>query len=181
MKLHCNEGIVLQKLLAVAFRLVCMWVRTTPSCGMNGAEWQLRGRSGEKQYAGLGRISGDQILHKGSAEENKSWFFTEAVGQCPLGILLPRLTSLCCVQSPDWDWWRFHKMLCAVLTLLLYEGRGELQRWLNSAVKLICSCCLASQRNNVNGRKFLESLKTRLRNKMRFKMEKYKLARFGGK
>lgn len=59
MKLHCNEGIVLQKLLAVAFRLPCRWICTTLSYGMNGAERQLRARSAEEPSAGLGGVPRD--------------------------------------------------------------------------------------------------------------------------
>lgn len=61
-----------------------------------------QGWNGEQQYAVVRGVSRDQILHKGSAEENKSRFFTEAVRHVDLG-LLPSLTSWCCVQSPDPD------------------------------------------------------------------------------
>lgn len=72
MSLQRVEGMVLQKLLAIALRLTRMWVCATLRCGMNGAEWQLWGRSGDEQNAGLGGVFRDRLLCKGSAEENKS-------------------------------------------------------------------------------------------------------------
>lgn len=72
-----------------------------------------QGRSGEQQYAVLGGKSSHQDLHKGSAEENTTRFFTEAVRHVDLG-LLPSLTCWCCVQSPDPDGAWVQKMACAV-------------------------------------------------------------------
>lgn len=45
-----------------------------------------QGRRGEQQYAVLGGVSREQVLYKGSAEENKSRFFTEAVRHVDLGL-----------------------------------------------------------------------------------------------
>lgn len=85
MKLLCNEGISLAKLLAQLWDEVSV---------------PTQGRSGEQQYAGLGGVSRDQVLRKGSGEENESRFFTKAVR---LGSA-SQLTSWCCVQSPDPGW-----------------------------------------------------------------------------
>lgn len=82
------KGLVLQELLAQLWDEVSV---------------PTQGRSGEQQYAVLGGVSRDQVLCNGSAEENESRFFTEAVRHVDLGLLLS-LTSWWCVQSPDPDW-----------------------------------------------------------------------------
>lgn len=83
MKLLCSEGIVLQELLAGLWDEV-----SVPTQGRSGEQhmqcWE--------EYPGIG-----------SAEENESRFFTEAVRHVDLG-LLPSLTSWWCVQSPDPSW-----------------------------------------------------------------------------
>ena len=94
------------------------------ACGMNGAEWQLRGRSGEEQYAGLGGVSSVQVLYKGSAVENKSWFFTEAVRHVDSGSSFP--DWLACVVRKVLTWTDGDFVKCHVLfnTVTLWRQRS---------------------------------------------------------